>query len=1159
MAGDSREGPAEPAPAGSPSTTTTTAAAPPSIAKYLWLDPAAAGEQPRHHYQQQQTRVGELRRALQSGDPTEELRRFRDGIFESGATARDRERSLQDAVQRLDRYKNIVTRKRQRSNSPAPGAEKLGADGTPSSGSSRARAQSRNSPGAIIKRVRSSLLDGRMEGRGGVPTRQGPVPNSNESKPLEKEKICARTSVTLPGISEDKLRGLSTGGEGWEKKLKRKRSLGTMLNRHDADGVVKSVGQHKPANEAPPCSSDGLALRHGASVRSVAGCKMDSSSRQNNFGSRVLSKIVVDHVTLPNERRVQHAGLEKDCAVIKGNKVHTSDRSLSPSPKTKACRSPRTSSLITRPSSTLQRSAGGSDECEQAPSSNKVSPLRSMASRKCSSGSTHLNASSPISWVGQRPQKMSRTRRANVVSPVSDFDDVLSDGSPLDTAARLSESGVLAVAEAKAMEKVKNSGVENEDANAIHNAAASVVSSSKNREPSKEELEHGGVHRQGRSGRGTMNVKGHASISEENLGATGTRKPLKCGRTGRESKVGRPLMTKGSDRKASACQAQALNRDSRVITEVDREELLAAVNAARSAIIGTYSSPFWKEMEPMLTFISSENLDFLKHQIDLVEELEMSMLYGGHNVMASADYSKPQTMERLSQVLATCNSSLLSEQRKTNVVRTEGPIDCSIPSEENHSNEPQNVEADEWFHEMAPMAHRLLSALIIEDDSSDSNRVQSDMPSSHVLCSANRYVTNGLQVSDITSNFGLSVDFTCSNNTSMVNQSLSNGYAASSNFISSNSQISIQCEILSDGFSGAVFPEYEPLHDLIPQISQQCHNPGKRIPSPPYEYQYSQISVNDKILIELESIGICPETLPNLNYGEDEDINKMISELRRRLHDQVKQKKCGLHKLDKVIQDTKNIEERILEQHALNKLVENAHRKLQRMQVNSRHKSANKAAKDLAFALAFAKRTLARCQNFERTKKSCFSEPSLWSLLSAPFPSCDAKSTEGVTRWKKGNRERHRNKDASAKGSGPKSGRHSSGTGRSGERKNKTKSKQKLVQLSTSGNFLGRVVESSSTLAAQEHPEPAGSAGARIAWRPRNAPGNAAQRSTNPAVTNLPGLDDDILDVPGGLDVQGNDFSSWFPDGLDDSLPQDDDFSGALEVPDDDLTELGFM
>jgi hypothetical protein len=31
--------------------------------------------------------------------------------------------------------------------------------------------------------------------------------------------------------------------------------------------------------------------------------------------------------------------------------------------------------------------------------------------------------------------------------------------------------------------------------------------------------------------------------------------------------------------------------------------------------VGAYSGPFWKKMEPMLTFISSENLSFLKNQV----------------------------------------------------------------------------------------------------------------------------------------------------------------------------------------------------------------------------------------------------------------------------------------------------------------------------------------------------------------------------------------------------------------------------------------------------------------------------------------------------------------------------------------------------------------
>jgi hypothetical protein len=101
-----------------------------------------------------------------------------------------------------------------------------------------------------------------VEGRGSVPARQGPLVSNDKSSSVEKEKSCARASDTVSGLSDDKLRGLSAGGEGWEKKMRRKRSAGTMLNRgSDADREVKPVGQHRAANEVRPRSSDGIAYR----------------------------------------------------------------------------------------------------------------------------------------------------------------------------------------------------------------------------------------------------------------------------------------------------------------------------------------------------------------------------------------------------------------------------------------------------------------------------------------------------------------------------------------------------------------------------------------------------------------------------------------------------------------------------------------------------------------------------------------------------------------------------------------------------------------------------------------------------------------------------------------------------------------------------------
>ncbi|XP_006654902.1 uncharacterized protein LOC102708898 [Oryza brachyantha] len=1175
-------------------------AAPP-LAQYLSLDPLAWVD-PKH------SRHGELRRALQGDDRPQELRRIRATVADSSSKAREKARSMQEAVDKVDRCRNVLNRKRQRCDPAAAGAEKLG---TASSGALRIGAQNNSSN----KRVRSSLADGRLEGRNNISTRQSPLVNNEKSSPVEKEKGCGRTS----GLSEDKLRGLSTGGEGWEKKLKRKRSIGTVLNRgNDADRDVKSGGQHRPANEANARPSDSLAHRHGASAIEFAGSRMDGSSQQNSNSSRILCKTDVDYATPPNERRERHAGIEKERAMVKGNKAHASEDiqtgNISPFPKAKACRAPRTGSHVMASASSFQRSAGGSDELEEAPCSNKASLLGDMTNRK---RSTHSSASSPpIAWVGQRPQKMSRTRRANVVSPVSNFDEVLSDGSPLDTAIAAKPSSVescgvmltkdgtsshtqtankmddsfspvglsgsegSAVTEGKVKEKATNSDeVENEAENIVRNSAGLIVSSNKNMIPLKEELQDGSVRRQGRSCRGTMHVKGYSSISKEKLDAAETRKPLKGGRPGsekNESKVECPPMRKGSDRKDSSCFPQSLNCEQ----ADDQEELLAAVNAARGAIVGAYCGPFWKKMEPMLTFISSENLSFLKNQIDIVEELDLGMSYmpGGEYVLASTNYSR-QKMDFSCGELVPSNSSILSEQNETNGVGLKGTIDKFYPSEENRHHVPQKMEADKWLHEMVPMENRLLSAIIMEDDFSEPNVLQRDIlvefSNSHVPYAASRFLRNELQASAISSNFGLSVDFMNSNNTSVVHRSMRNGFTNSSSFISSSSQSSVHTDNLSDGVN-FVYPEDGSFHNLIPQISSQCRNPGKKFSSSPHEYQYGQLSVNDKIFIELQSIGVCPETVPKLDDGEDENINKMISELRKRLHDQVKQKKCKLSKLDKAIQDTKSIEERSLEQHAVNKLVERAYQKLKGGRTGSSYKagaskSTSKAAKQLA--LDFAKRTLMRCHKFEESKKSCFSEPSLWSVLSAPLPSSITKSTEGVERlkhqkqdrspldqggikWKKSHKEREHIRDASAKGSGTRSGRHSSGSGRSGERKNKTKPKQKIVQLSTSGNVVGRVVESVPTPARQEATGPSAPLGTKVTQQPRNPPENAALRLPEAPLANLPGIYD-IFAGTEGLDEQGNDISSWLTDDLD--VPQDFDLSGALEIPLDDITELGFM
>ncbi|EHA8592131.1 hypothetical protein COCNU_contig69303739G000010 [Cocos nucifera] len=164
----------------------------------------------------------------------------------------------------------------------------------------------------------------------------------------------------------------------------------------------------------------------------------------------------------------------------------------------------------------------------------------------------------------------------------------------------------------------------------------------------------------------------------------------------------------------------------------------------------------------------------------------------------------------------------------------------------------------------------------------------------------------------------------------------------------------------------------------------------------------------------------------------------------------------------------------------------------------------------------------------------------------------------GGPKWKRTDRERDPNKDASARNPTAKAGRPSLSSGR-GERKTKTKPKQKIAQLSTSGNGLGRVTETTSFMLASG--ETMSVAGTEVDQEIElQGSGNVAQNSSREVgdniFPNLPlhGIDPiDELDVTEGLGGQGQDIGSWL--NVDEDALQDHDLVG-LEIPMDDLSEL---
>jgi hypothetical protein len=163
-------------------------------------------------------------------------------------------------------------------------------------------------------------------------------------------------------------------------------------------------------------------------------------------------------------------------------------------------------------------------------------------------------------WVGQRPQKISRTRRSNLVSPVSNQEEKpLSSDScshsdisarlapdettngpiskplkpklePVQSPHRMSESEESVGGESRLKDKKVNIGV---DGNDSKNVGPSVAIGMKVKSLLSEESGEG-VKRQGRSGRSPLIARASLSLNVEKLDDAATVKPLKSNRPGSE-------------------------------------------------------------------------------------------------------------------------------------------------------------------------------------------------------------------------------------------------------------------------------------------------------------------------------------------------------------------------------------------------------------------------------------------------------------------------------------------------------------------------------------------------------------------------------------------------------------------------------------------------
>ncbi|KAM7259896.1 hypothetical protein ACFE04_015637 [Oxalis oulophora] len=394
------------------------------------------------------------------------------------------------------------------------------------------------------------------------------------------------------------------------------------------------------------------------------------------------------------------------------------------------------------------------------------------------------------------------------------------------------------------------------------------------------------------------------------------------------SKAGRPATTrKLSDRKAYNRQKNAAitgATDIFVGLEDGQEELLAAangvVNPARAL-----SSPFWIQIDQFFRNISDADIGYLKQQ-----------------GISESTMPTPATLH------------LNSHSASTN------PRGYGLFGHKNEQEPFKETKIDELFPEQLiqeanvkktiPLVQRLLAALLPEEVSdSESEELKIDPDGTDCELDA-----------EFESNLDHLVNF-------QSGHTAFNGYMNGARCNYDEPQINLSRFPSSGGVNSSF------VQCVDGDFANQTSLPQMVACS---KFQYGNMQMDEKIALEMQSIGLFPETVSDVARIENDEIGDELSNLHDMYLEQVAKKKGLTNRLFMCGLETKQLQEKEFEQHALDKLVEMAYEKYMTSWGpgtagrTSNSKMANKQA-----ALAFVKRTLDRYHKFEETGMSCFNEP----------------------------------------------------------------------------------------------------------------------------------------------------------------------------------------
>ncbi|CAL0316459.1 unnamed protein product [Lupinus luteus] len=1150
-------------------------------------------------------------------------------IPSSPAKSSYRSKTLDESLHKLNKCVEALNSKGQHRNEKLPN-ERLGG-----SHCSKMRSQIQRSPSKLVnrrvedipenvilnKRIRASVADIRGEGRGNSFLRQPLAVGKDKGNIKDGGKGCDNV--------KQKIRKSPAGGETWDRKMIRKRSMGTVCARLiDGEGELIRVMHPKLANGSLQ-SSDAQDSRSGYSGSNRI---LDVASMPASSNACAISKDEQEKVL-----RNSMDGSNKDRVVLKGNKLNVDDDNCTnsnySSMKRKASRAPKTGPSMANNSSSVFRSYETAEVWEQPSNMNKPHSASGTINRKRSLPAGP-SSSFMAQWVGQRPQKITRTRRMNVVSPLcdevqmslkgcsssdvgtrttsnTDSGSLISKGAVNSTQpgrvkhenvssqTRLSEGeGLDAGENGESKLKEKRLGSNEVDERVINNSynISSSFLANKKKLSNKEEIED--LRKQGRNSRGSPVMKADITPMNENMEISTLTQPvrrsMKPGSEKNRSKSGFPRLKKSCNRKAIARLGHPSTSHSPDIAgelDDDQEELLAAANFARNASYIGCCSSFWKKLEPTFAPVSLEDVAYLKQLVKSTKEDHrcLSQLLGlGNNSLHGLDQKdNPLSQNPLPRERERSIEQTNSKEISSMVDKVDQHLDVSFLCRQMGSEE----------NEVASLYQTVLAALIIEDQTDEE--------------------TVG----------GGKMSFLCESDDSL-------GVNCFPQDIENQSRIGTENDFNSDLFSCNGNATHDQERDDILQLHQRTLHPQtERLPnvsenckgglpatnrisscSSTFSRDFEQMSMDDKLLLELQSVGLYPEPVPDLTDGDCEAINQDIIQLQKGLHQQVTKKKEYFMKLIQAVEEGREEEQRALQKVAMDKLVELAYKKkLATRRISAARNGIPKVSRPIA--LAFMKRTLARCRKFEETQRSCFLEPAFKEALFAdsdvavklpvaqnaqqesPLPGLLPCRKRGVleninnpseldvartrpilNRGKKtelllddvgdlksastignsfmggatGKRsEREWDKDTSGRKSVTKARRSSADHPR-GERNTKPNAKRKAAQLSSSGNeSLSNMMQNDNSEHQLASGSSEGKAGSSL--HGHSTEDLSIQTGEPVDLTNLLELDPIELGVVNELN-EDQDLDSWFNV---DEL-QDDDVMG-LDIPMDDLSDLNML